>query len=154
MKQTERNNNTRQKASLCSASSVGCQRDAALNCCWAPAPAARCPQRAQQQTRRTPLLLSIDGHWHAPPRNWVHKKIPGCAIELNTQNCAWFGSQISLTTAMSFREAMPPEPPTRGSAPVPRGGTSVPQTLYAPTSKSWLRHCWWDRQTDGRLAVT
>jgi len=30
------------------------------------------------------------------PRNWVHKKIPGCAVELNTQNCAWFGSQISL----------------------------------------------------------
>ena len=23
-----------------------------------------------------------------PPRNWVHKKIPGCAVKLNTQNCA------------------------------------------------------------------
>ena len=42
------------------------------------------------------------------PRNWVHKKIPGCAVELNTQNSGWFGSQISLVTAMSFREAMPP----------------------------------------------
>jgi len=51
-----------------------------------------------------------------PPRNWVHKKISGCAVELNTQNCAWFSSQISLITAMSFREAVPPEPPTRGSA--------------------------------------
>jgi len=54
-----------------------------------------------------------------PPPNWVHKKIPSCAVELNTQNCAWFGSQISLITAMSFREAMLPEPPTRGSAPGP-----------------------------------
>jgi len=35
----------------------------------------------------------------------------------------------------------PPEPPTRGSAPGPRWGTSVPQTPCAPTSKSWLRHC-------------
>jgi len=76
-----------------------------------------------------------------PPRNWVHKKIPGCAVELNTQNCAWFGSQISLITAMNFREAMSPEPPTRGSAPGPRWGISVPQIPCAPTSKSWLRHC-------------
>ena len=30
-----------------------------------------------------------------PPRNWVHKKIPGSAVELNAQNCGWFGSQIS-----------------------------------------------------------
>jgi len=67
------------------------------------------------------------------PRNWVHKKIPGCAVELNTQNCAWFGSQISLITVMSFRGAMPPpKPPTRGSAPGPRWGTSVPQTPCAP----------------------
>jgi len=57
-----------------------------------------------------------------PPRNWVHKEIAGCAVELNTQNCAWFGSQIYLITAMNFREAMPPEPPTRGSAPGPRWG--------------------------------
>jgi len=35
---------------------------------------------------------------------------------------------------------MPPEPPTRGCAPGPRWGTSVPQTSCAPTSKSWLRH--------------
>jgi len=76
-----------------------------------------------------------------PPRNWVHKEIGGCAVEQNTQNCAWFGSQIHLITAMNFREAMPPEPPTRGSAPGPRWGTSVPQTPCAPTSKSWLRHC-------------
>jgi len=34
-----------------------------------------------------------------------------------------------------------PEPPTRGSAPGPRWGTSVPQDPCAPTSKSWLRHC-------------
>ena len=67
-----------------------------------------------------------------PPRNWVRKKIPGCAVELNTQNCACFGSQISLITSMSFREAMPPDPPTKGSAPGPRWGTSVPQTPCAP----------------------
>jgi len=34
---------------------------------------------------------------------------------------------------MSFRKAMPSEPPTRGSAPGPRWGTSVPQTPCAPT---------------------
>jgi len=84
------------------------------------------------------------------PRNWVHKKIPGCAVELNTQNCAWFGSQISLITAMSFREAMPPEPPTRGSAPGPRWGMSVPQT---PTSKSWLRHWPAVSPADGHLTT-
>jgi len=69
---------------------------------------------------------------HDLNRNWVHKKIPGCAVELNTQNCAWFGSQISVITAMSFREAMPPEPPTRGSAHGSHLGTSVPQTPCAP----------------------
>jgi len=51
-------------------SSVGCQRDATSICCWAPAPAARRtqlsidisrPQSTRQQTRRLPLLLSIDG---------------------------------------------------------------------------------------------
>ena len=47
-------------------------------------------------------------------RKWVHKKIPGCAVELNTQNCAWFGSQIYLITAMSFREAMPPRTTHQG----------------------------------------
>jgi len=71
------------------------------------------------------------GRGHAPPpRNWVHKKIPGCAVELNTQNCAWFGSQISFITAMSFPKAMPPEPPTRGSA--PGWGTSVPRPPVPP----------------------
>jgi len=35
----------------------------------------------------------------------------------------------------------PSEPPTRGSAPGPRWGTSVPQTPCAPTSESWLRLC-------------
>jgi len=94
------------------------------------------------------MAMRFFAHWRSqgarpPSRNWGHKKILGCAVELNTQNCAWFGSQISLITAMSFREAMPvpPEPPTRGSAPGPCWGTSVPQTPCAPTSKSWLRHC-------------
>ena len=45
------------------ASSVGCQYDAARICRWAPAPAARPlqPPGVQQQTRRPPPLLSIDG---------------------------------------------------------------------------------------------
>jgi len=76
-----------------------------------------------------------------PPRNWVYKKIPGCAVELSTQYRAWFGSQISLITAMSFREAMPPpEPPTSGSAPGPLWGSPFPRPPVPPTSKSWLRH--------------
>ena len=48
---------------------------------------------------------------HAPPKLGSQKN-PGRAVELNTQICAWFGSKISLITAMSFREAVPPEPPT------------------------------------------
>ena len=56
--------------SLCWASFVDCQQDSTHICCWAPAPAARrpqlsidtsCPQGAQQQTRWSPLLRSIDG---------------------------------------------------------------------------------------------
>ena len=42
-----------------------------------------------------------------PPRNWVHKKIPGCAVELNTQMCAWFGSQISLITVSYTHLTLP-----------------------------------------------
>jgi len=57
-------------ASLHSVFRVGFQREAARICYRAPAPAARRPQLsidiscshgAQQQTRRMPLLLSIDG---------------------------------------------------------------------------------------------
>ena len=59
--------------------------------------------------------------------------VPKCAL---ISKHKWF--------AMSFREAIgyPPKPPSRGSAPGPRWGTSVPQTPRALTSKSWLRH-WW-----------
>ena len=35
---------------------------------------------------------------------------------------------------MSFREAVPPEPPTRGSVPGPRWEASVPQVPCAPLS--------------------
>ena len=61
-----------------------------------------------------------------PPalRNWVHEKMPGCAVELNrpTQNSTWFGSQISLITAISFRAAMPRNHPP-GALPLdPAGG--------------------------------
>ena len=73
-----------------------------------------------------------------PPRNWVHKKILGCAVELNTENCAWFGSQISLITAISFLEAMPSPNHPPGALPLdPAGGPAIP---LCPTSKSWLRH--------------
>ena len=75
------------------------------------------------------------------PRNCVHKRIPGCTVKINTQNCAWFGRQISLITAMSFREAMPLRTTHQGLCPLdPAGGLPVPQTPCAPTSKSWLRH--------------
>jgi len=68
-----------------------------------------------------------------PPRNWVHRKIPGCALELNTQNCAWFGSQISLITAMSFREAMPPPNHPPGALPLdPAGGPPFPRPPVPP----------------------
>jgi len=41
---------------------LGCRRDATRVCCSAPAPVDRyLRQGAQQQTRRPPLLLSIDG---------------------------------------------------------------------------------------------
>ena len=67
------------------------------------------------------------------PRNWVHKKIPGCAVELNTQNCAWFGSQISLITVMSFREAMPPPNHPPGALPLdPAGGLPFPRPPVPP----------------------
>ena len=67
------------------------------------------------------------------PRNWVHKKIPGCVVELNTQNCAWFGSQISLITAMSFREAMPPRTTHQGLCPwTPLGDFRSPDPLCPP----------------------
>ena len=52
--------------SLCWASSLSSQHDATRNCCWAPAPStgdrsiSAAGSRAQQQTNRTPLLLSID----------------------------------------------------------------------------------------------
>jgi len=74
------------------------------------------------------------GGGHAPPpRNWVHKKIPGFAVELNTQNCAWSGSQISLITAMSFRKAIPPEPPTIWALPLdPAGGPAFPRPPVPP----------------------
>jgi len=68
-----------------------------------------------------------------PPRNWVHKKIPGCVVELNTQNCAWFGSQISLITAMSFREAMPPRTTHQELCPwTPLGDFRSPDLLCPP----------------------
>ena len=64
---------------------------------------------------------------------WIHKKIPGCAVELNTQNCAWFGSQISLISAMSFREAMPPPNNPPGALPLdPAGGPPFSRPPCAP----------------------
>jgi len=72
-------------------------------------------------------------HWHAPLRNWVHKKIPGCAVELNTQNCTWFGSLISLITTMSIREAMPPPNHPPGALPLDlAGGLPFPRPPVPP----------------------
>jgi len=47
-----------------------------------------------------------------------------------------------LNNCYELSGGCPPEPPTRGSAPGPRWGTLVSQTPCAPTSKSWLRHCY------------
>jgi len=74
------------------------------------------------QTNHGGLLASLAqprgaGARPSPPKNCFYKKIPGCAVELNTQNCAWFGSQIPLITAMSFREAMPPRTTHQGLCP-------------------------------------
>ena len=99
-----------------------------------PAIAATTPWRfgCRPPSNRVPIYkISYDnltgaakgGGEHAPPRNWVYKKIPGCAVELNTQDCARFGSQISYELSGGY---MPPEPPTRGSVAGPRWGTSVP----------------------------
>ena len=30
-----------------------------------------------------------------PKKNRVHKKIAGCVVELNTQNCTWFGNILN-----------------------------------------------------------
>jgi len=64
------------RTSLCWASFLGSRHDATRICCWAPAPAVDVDRQlvrdarsyrsisaagAQQQTCRTPLLLSIDG---------------------------------------------------------------------------------------------
>ena len=78
-------------------------------------------------------ILTRRVHWHAPAlRNWVHEKIPGCAVELNTQNSARFGSQISLITAISFREAMPRNHPP-GALPLdPAGGLPFPRLPVPP----------------------
>ena len=117
-----------------------------------------CPVDRQQQRRPARLL-----HWRSQgegakdtplPRNWVHKKIPGCAVELNTQNCAWFGSQISLITAMSFREAMLPRTTHQGLCPwIPLGDFRSPDPLCPPTSKSWLRH-WFAAQVGRRQQIS
>jgi len=107
----------------------------ATHSCRTPLPARRTRRLPPARANHSRLLSSeLDAvrterkcaHWRSQgggaraPRNWVHKKIPGCAVELNTQNCAWFGSQISLYCYELS------EPPTRGSAPEPRWGTSVP----------------------------
>jgi len=129
------------------------------NCPSASAPRLVTPLKTCRRPWVVPLPfnrwhLSCNGcpHWrsqggwgrgHALPRNWVHKKIPGCAVELNTQNCAWFRSQISLITATSFREAMPtPRTTHQGLCPwTPLGDFRSPRPSVSPrASKSWLSH--------------
>jgi len=63
------------------------------------------------------------------------------AVWPNTQNWAWFGSQISAICCELSGGGFVPRTPHQW-APGPRWGTSVPQTICVPpTSKSWLRHC-------------
>jgi len=83
--------------------------------------------------RFIPVAQPGGGAGGTPPRIWVHKKIPGCAVGLNTQNCAWFGTQISLITAMSFREAMrPPNHQPRALPLDPAGGPPFPRPPMPP----------------------
>ena len=94
------------------------------------------------RTQITSIFLSLPARYALaqpggggtpPPRNWVHKKIPGCAVELNTQNCAWFGSQNSLITAMSFRMLCPPNHPP-GALPLdPAGGLPFSRPPVPPS---------------------
>jgi len=80
-------------------------------------------------------------------RNSVHKKIPGCAVELNTQNCAWFGSQVSLITAMSFQEAVPPRTTHQGLCPgTPLGDFCSPYPLCPPPPNPGYATAWVIRQ--------
>jgi len=88
----------------------------------------------------------IRNHWRSqgeggggtpPPPKLGSQENPGCAVEINTQNCAWFGSQMSLITAMSFREAVPPPNHPPGALPLdPAGGLPFPRPPVPPTSKS------------------
>jgi len=92
-------------------------------CTSCPGPGDRCRQASH----------SVAQPGGTPPRNWVHKKIPDCAVELNTQNCASFGSQISLITAMGFREAMPPRTTHQGLCPwTPLGDFRSPADPLCP----------------------
>jgi len=50
---------------------------------------------------------------------------------------------------VSFRGASPPEPPTRGSAPGPCWGTSVPQTLSAPLPPN-AGYATWGGEREGK----
>jgi len=62
------------------------------------------------------------------------------ALQLNTQNCAWFGSQISVICCeLSGVGALPLVSPT--GALDPGGGLLSPRPTVPPTSKSWLCHC-------------
>jgi len=63
------------------------------------------------------------------------------ALHLNTQNCAWFGSQISVICC-ELSGGFAPETPT-GVLPLDlAGGLPSPRPSVPPTSKSWLRHYW------------
>jgi len=56
--------------------------------------------RQTQTDRQTDTLIAVphtstlaQPGGHGLPRNWVHEKIPGCAVQLNTQNCAWLAAK-------------------------------------------------------------
>jgi len=101
--------------------------------CRVHAPLHKLPWSWRSMPPGQPLSRAARGPGGTPLRNWVHKKIPDCAVELNTQNCASFSSQISLITAMGFREAMPPRTTHQGLCPwTPLGDFRSPADPLCP----------------------
>ena len=87
------------------------------------------------------LLLSTS----AAETRFLHALPTAHAVWLNTQNCPWFGSQISLICC-ELSGALPHEPPHKGCCPwtllgnfCPQSCFSSPNPGYTTVPKSTLR---------------
>jgi len=84
------------------------------------------------------LLLSTS----AAETRFLHALPAAHAVWLNTQNCPWFGSQISLICCELSGALSYEPPPHKGCCPWTPLGNFCPQSCFSsPTPKSWLRHC-------------